>query len=176
MTGQKNKWNKKRKENDKKKGSDSLYDYWTCTVTPPFRRLRYGFALQNEEERWIFTEKGFSKHAPLEANAYFCRPFLNKIDVFSPPEWVKDTVWYQIFPERFANADRSLNPKGTRAWGSEEPKPDNYFGGDLQGVIDHLDYLEELGITGIYFTPIFKAFSNHKYDTIDYMKLDPQFG
>src|SRR5699024_890669 len=61
-------------------------------------------------------------------------------------------------------------------WGSTEPTQSNFFGGDFQGVINNLDYLVELGINGIYFTPIFKAYSNHKYDTIDYMEIDPQFG
>lgn len=56
------------------------------------------------------------------------------------------------------------------------PRPDNFFGGDLQGVIDHLDHLTELGITGIYFTPVFTATTNHKYDTEDYMQVDPHFG
>src|SRR5699024_10462450 len=85
------------------------------------------------------------------------------------------TVWYQIFPERFANGDPSLNPEGTLPWGSTEPTPTNFFGGDVQGVINHLDYLVDLGINGIYFTPIFKAYSNHKYDTIDYFEIDQQF-
>ena len=61
-------------------------------------------------------------------------------------------------------------------WGSEKPSRTNFFGGDLQGVIDHLDYLEDLGINGIYFCPIFAAHSNHKYDTIDYFNIDPAFG
>lgn len=56
---------------------------------------------------------------------------------------------------------------------SRKPSRTNFFGGDLQGVIDHLDYLEDLGINGIYFCPIFAAHSNHKYDTIDYFNIDP---
>ncbi len=60
--------------------------------------------------------------------------------------------------------------------GSTEPTANNTFGGDFEGVIQNIDYLVKLGVTGIYFTPIFKAFSNHKYDTIDYMEIDPQFG
>ncbi len=68
------------------------------------------------------------------------------------------------------------DPEGTLAWGSEDPNRQNFFGGDLQGVIDKLDYLEDLGINGIYFCPIFEASSNHKYDTIDYLKIDPAFG
>ncbi|RDW16959.1 alpha-glycosidase [Oceanobacillus arenosus] len=157
--------------------SDALFDYWFAEITPPFRRLRYGFELKSGNEKLVYTEKGFYNVAPTDDTAYyFCFPFLNAADIFTAPEWVKDTVWYQIFPERFANGDPSLNPAGTLPWGSSKPTSTNFFGGDFQGVIDHLDYLVDLGINGIYFTPIFKAHSNHKYDTINYMEVDPQFG
>lgn len=160
-----------------RQASDDLFDYWLVEIAPPYRRLRYGFELINGNEKLIYGEKGFRKTAPTDDMAfYFCFPYLNQIDVFQAPSWVKDTVWYQIFPERFGNGDPTLNPKGTVAWGATAPTPTNFFGGDFQGVINHLDYLVELGINGIYFTPIFKAYSNHKYDTIDYMEIDPQFG
>jgi cyclomaltodextrinase len=158
-------------------GSDEWFDYYFIEIKPPYRRLRYGFILESQSETVYYTEKGFYDEAPLDDTAYyFCFPFLNAIDVFRAPSWVKDTVWYQIFPERFANGDSSIDPEGTLPWGSEEPMPANFFGGDFQGVIDHIDYLVKLGITGIYFTPIFRAKSNHKYDTIDYLEIDPQFG
>lgn len=157
-------------------GSDGIHHYWIATVSLPHARLRYGFLLKSRDETLVFTERGFFKQAPTHIAPYFCLPYLHKSEVFSPPSWVRDTVWYQIFPERFANGNPDLNPEGTLSWGSEEPTQDSFFGGDLQGVIDKLDYLKELGISGIYFTPIFKAFSNHKYDTIDYMQLDPHFG
>ncbi|MDR6999973.1 alpha-glycosidase [Neobacillus niacini] len=161
----------------KKTGSDQLFDYWFIAVTPPYKRLRYGFILTDGSESTCFTEKGFYSEPPLDDTAYyFSFPFLNNIDIFRAPAWVKNTVWYQIFPERFANGNPANNPKGTLPWGSVEPSPINFFGGDLEGVIQHIDYLKDLGISGIYFTPIFKAYSNHKYDTIDYMEIDPQFG
>lgn len=160
-----------------KSGSNELFDYWFVSIKPEYKRLRYGFKLVNNNEKLIYTEKGFYDSIPTDDTAYyFCFPFLNEIDVFSAPSWVKDTVWYQIFPERFGNGDESNNPIGTLDWGSANPEVDNFFGGDFQGVIDHLDYLVKLGINGIYFTPIFKAHSNHKYDTIDYFEIDPQFG
>jgi cyclomaltodextrinase / maltogenic alpha-amylase / neopullulanase len=160
-----------------KSGSDKLFDYWFIAITPPYRRLRYGFELKSKDEQLVYTEKGFYKEAPKDDTAYyFCFPFLNKIDVFQAPEWVKDTVWYQIFPERFANGNEKLNPPKTLPWGSQDPTPTSFFGGDFEGIIQHVDYLVELGVTGIYFTPIFKAPSNHKYDTIDYFEIDPQFG
>lgn len=166
------------KQNEmKKSGWDELFDYWFTAVEPEYRRMRYGFELTSGDEKWIYTEKGFIKDVVSDDTApYFAFPFLNKADVFHAPEWVKDTVWYQIFPERFANGDSSINPEGTLEWRSTEPTSGNFFGGDFEGVIQNIGYLKELGISGIYFTPVFKAYSNHKYDTIDYMELDPQFG
>jgi len=160
--------------------STDLHDYWFTSVKAPFKRLSYGFVLTSEDHLQVFYgDQGLfplSKNILDSPNLYFRLPYFHEIDRFKAPEWVKETVWYQIFPERFANGDKSNDPKGTISWGSKVPGRQDYFGGDLQGVIDHLDYLEELGINGIYFCPIFKAYSNHKYDTIDYRKIDPDFG
>ncbi|KAB8130758.1 alpha-glycosidase [Gracilibacillus oryzae] len=159
-----------------KSGSTELHDYWFVAIKPEYRRMRYGFRCVSKTENWTYTERGFYKEPPNDSAPFFCFPYLHAQDVFQAPAWVKDTVWYQIFPERFGNGDSSNDPEGTLPWASTKPATDNFFGGDFQGVIDHLDHLVELGITGIYFTPIFKAYSNHKYDTIDYMEIDPQFG
>lgn len=91
------------------------------------------------------------------------------------PDWVKDAVFYEIFPERFANGDPGNDPPATEPW-SGMPTRTNFFGGDLQGVINKLGYLEALGINAIYLTPIFAARTNHKYDTVDYYQIDPHFG
>ncbi|MED4014468.1 glycoside hydrolase family 13 protein [Sutcliffiella cohnii] len=159
-----------------KVGTDANFDWWSVEVKPEHKRLRYGFLLESERESVTFTEKGFYKSVPSEDRLYFCFPYIHPTDIISPPDWVKNTVWYQIFPERFSNGDQSINPPDTLEWGSASPTYTNMYGGDLKGVIDRLDYLEDLGINGIYLTPIFKAFSNHKYDTIDYLEIDPQFG
>jgi glycosidase len=94
---------------------------------------------------------------------------------FHVPDWVQDAIFYQIFPERFANGDPSNDPLSAEQWGGT-PKIDNYFGGDLKGVIDHLDYIQNLGINALYFNPLFESNSNHKYHTSDYMKIDHNFG
>ncbi|HEY2421111.1 MAG TPA: alpha-glycosidase [Neobacillus sp.] len=160
-----------------KSGTDQFFDYWFANVAPPFKRLRYGFILNDGIESTCLTEKGYYSEPPLDDTGYyFCFPFINNADIFKAPNWVKNTVWYQIFPERFANGNKDNNPDGTLPWASTDPTPTNFFGGDLEGVIQHINYLKELGISGIYFTPIFRAYSNHKYDTIDYMEIDPQFG
>jgi glycosidase len=91
------------------------------------------------------------------------------------PSWVADAVFYQIFPERFANGDPSNDPRGVQPWGGV-PSGRDFFGGDLQGIIDHLDYIESLGANALYLNPIFLSPSNHKYNTTDYMRIDPAFG
>ncbi|QST02787.1 alpha-glycosidase (plasmid) [Pontibacillus sp. ALD_SL1] len=155
-------------------GSDEWLDYWQADVSPPFRRLEYHFEVKGYEKSVYFTEGGvfLEEHHMRDP---FKFPFINEADVFTPPRWVKNTVWYQIFPERFYNGNPDLSPDGVVPWDSE-PTPDHFMGGDLEGVIQKLDYLKELGITGLYFCPIFEAASNHKYDTTDYKKIDPHFG
>ena len=91
------------------------------------------------------------------------------------PEWVKDAVFYQVFPDRFANGDVGNDPQGTEPWGST-PKIENMMGGDLQGVAQRMGYLTQLGVNALYFNPIFEAPSNHKYNTSDYDHVDPDFG
>lgn len=92
------------------------------------------------------------------------------------PDWVRDAVFYQIFPDRFAKSDR-VNRAGVKleAWDTP-PNPYGFKGGDLYGVIEHLDYLKDLGINAIYFNPITASASNHRYHTYDYFKIDPLLG
>lgn len=159
----------------RKFASDDLFDYWEVSVQPPYRRLRYAFLFSKGNEELYLTEKEFRSEPPADSLEMFDFPYINPVDVFQPPAWVKDAVFYQIFPERFANGDPSLDPENVEPWGGK-PTPTNFFGGDLQGVIDHLDHIERLGVNAIYFTPLFEATTNHKYDTRDYLKVDPHFG
>lgn len=157
------------------------FDYWLIKTSAEFRRLQYGFHVTGVDGQELFYgDRGifdYCSEVTAKAENYFRMPYFQEMDRFKAPQWVKETIWYQIFPERFANGDTSNDPVGTLAWTSKEhPGREDFFGGDLQGVIDHLDYLVDLGINGIYFCPIFKAHSNHKYDTIDYFEIDPDFG
>lgn len=159
-----------------KVGTTERFDDWSIKIKAPYRRIRYAFQCKDSGQTIYYTERGIKEVNPGDISYYFCFPYIHKRDILTAPDWVRDTIWYQIFPERFANGDPELNPPNTLEWGAAEPSPTNFFGGDFQGVIDHLDYLVDLGISGIYFTPIFKAYSNHKYDTIDYLEIDEQFG
>jgi neopullulanase len=91
------------------------------------------------------------------------------------PDWVRDAVFYQIFPDRFARSLTVPKPSHLDEWGAT-PTPHGYQGGDLLGVVERLDYLADLGINAIYFTPIFQSASNHRYHTHDYEKVDPMLG
>jgi neopullulanase len=93
----------------------------------------------------------------------------------STPEWVKDTVFYQIFPDRFAASRRVPKPSNLEPWDSP-PTVLGFKGGDLLGVAEKLDYLQDLGITAIYFNPIFASTANHRYHTYDYYAVDPILG
>jgi neopullulanase len=91
------------------------------------------------------------------------------------PDWLKDTIFYQIFPDRFAKSSRLDKPSNLEPWDTP-PTPGGFKGGDLLGVMEHLDYLEDLGINAIYFNPIFQSASNHRYHTHDYFQVDPLLG
>ncbi|EAR09103.1 amylopullulanase [Reinekea sp. MED297] len=118
---------------------------------------------------------------------------------FAVPEWSKNAIYYYIFPERFRNGDTSNDPTvgqdtilgeavevhsdwNDAPWvpgtgdGSDEFYNNDFFGGDLQGIVEKLDYLADLGVNTLYINPIFEAASNHKYDTADYKNIDDNFG
>lgn len=164
----------------RKVASTEEHDYWFVAVKPEQRRLQYGFVLTDTAGEDVFYGgRGFYENTPANRaimDYYFKFPFLHDTEVFKAPEWVKETIWYQIFPERFDNGNPSLSPANVLPWGSKDPDRDDFFGGDIQGIINHLDYLVELGINGIYLTPVFEASTNHKYDTLNYFEIDPHFG
>ena len=93
------------------------------------------------------------------------------------PDWLKDAIFYQIFPDRFARSPRMHHPRGIRLkpWGSP-PEEQGYQGGDLHGIVDKLDYLQFLGVNALYLNPIFSSASNHRYHTYDYYQVDPLLG
>jgi len=122
---------------------------------------------------------------------------------FTVPGWARDVVYYYVFPERFRNGDKTNDPRpgGGRpqdryqdrdverhaTWNEQPFKPgtgdgsdalynNDFFGGDLAGLIEKLGYIKNLGANAIYLTPVFRAPSNHKYDAADYKQIDPAFG
>jgi glycosidase len=156
---------------------DEYFDYYQYELHSKDYRIGYYFELTSGEEIKYFTEAGIVMEFDhdLAHCYYFQYPYINAIDVHKIPAWTKETVFYQIFVERFFNGDVKNSPPNLCAW-EEEPKSKSFFGGDLRGIIEKLDHLSELGINGIYLTPIFASPSNHKYDITDYFEVDSYFG
>lgn len=101
-----------------------------------------------------------------------CPQNLREEEMFEVPEWAANKVVYQIFPSRYA----ASQPVDKELWYKAPITFTDNLHGDIRGIIDHLDYIRNLGIDVIYLTPIFKSDSSHKYDTIDYYQIDPSFG
>lgn len=176
LTGDKYDWKSTAAEIPMEKAaSDGMFDFWEAAVRPKFKRLSYAFRISAGTETVYLLDSGLKNKEPYPPGEFFEFSYIHEVDVFKVPEWAKEAVFYQILPERFANGDPSNDPEGTQPWGSK-PENGNFFGGDLQGVLDHLDDLLNLGINAIYFTPLFTSPSNHKYDTVDYKNVDPHFG
>ncbi|NMC53893.1 MAG: glycoside hydrolase family 13 protein [Chloroflexi bacterium] len=95
--------------------------------------------------------------------------------MINTPQWLNGAIFYQIFPDRFANGEPGNDPVGVRTWGSA-PDREHFMGGDLQGIRQRLNALVDLGVNALYLNPIFRAGTNHRYDTYDYYEIDPMLG
>jgi cyclomaltodextrinase len=91
------------------------------------------------------------------------------------PDWVRDAVFYQVFPDRFARSERVQAPGPLEAWDAP-PTNHGFKGGDLLGIAEHLDHIAGLGASALYLTPVFQSASNHRYHTYDYLEVDPLLG
>lgn len=138
---------------------------------------QYYFRVVVAEETLFLGSNGFGREKVVPF------PFEGEdipVEFFDVPEWSKGAVVYQIFPERFYNGNPSNDPPQVQPWQIDPAQAnlgnDGFFGGDLEGVIDKLDYLYDLGVDLIYLNPIFESVSSHKYDTKDYLRVDPHFG
>ncbi len=163
--------------------SNELFDYYEFEWTMPEDKLIYYFEIVSAGTRCYYNKKGaVSTHEPFFD---FC-----VTAGFSTPDWAKVAVFYQIFVDRFYNGDPSNDVvdreyiyidkmvEQVKDWNKYPAQMGvrEFYGGDLQGVLDKLDYLQDLGIDAIYFNPLFVSPSNHKYDIQDYDYIDPHFG
>ncbi|ELB2150126.1 maltodextrin glucosidase [Vibrio parahaemolyticus] len=160
---------------------------WEVSFEPNRDRdiTHYVFKVVRNGQQYWLDARGVQKRIPP-------REFHFKLNVnYQPPKWVQEQVFYQIFPDRFAvsqsesairEAYREYDPNAViKTWGEPVGNHQNsgareFFGGDLKGVEQKLGYLEQLGVTALYFNPIFSSPSNHKYDTTDYFTIDPMLG
>lgn len=162
----------------KKRLKDHIW--WTTTLMPKYKRCKYYFEIHSKDECMFYFEDGFYTEEEMNQDgktlSYFIMPWMNPADVCTTPSWVNDTVWYQIFPERFCNGDPSIDPENVKPWQSGKVGMHDFYGGDIKGIRDKIPYLKDLGITGIYLNPVFESTTNHKYNTRNYKLVDPHFG
>lgn len=172
-------WNRYREERYAREmlciGRDGAWDTYEAVIgfDGPARYIRYYFEIEADGER-IDVDEYTVAGAPF-AGRYFEYFYASPGDVFALPAWAKGAVYYQIFPDRFHDGDTGNDPAGAMPWGSP-PDRDHFTGGDIRGIIQKTDYLADLGVDIVYLTPIFHARSNHRYDTTDYLKVDPRLG
>lgn len=166
-----------------KSESDEYFDYYTHTEQLDNVKLCYYFEIHAGKISCFFDTRGVVK----DINPYY---HFQIIPDFKTPNWAKGAVFYQIFVDRFYNGDPSNDvlTNEYRYIGEGTVKVDNwnkypeamgvreFYGGDLQGVLDKMDYLQDLGVDVIYFNPLFVSPSNHKYDIQDYDYIDPHIG
>ena len=154
--------------------SDVCHDYFETEIKFDVLNLRYYFEIEDMDGKVVYyTNYIFSDVKTENIDQMFnCPQELRESDIFEVPDWAENKVVYQIFPSRFATSkqvDEDL-------WYKAPIHYDDNLQGDLRGIISHLDHLKDLGIDVLYMTPIFKADTCHKYDTIDYYTIDPSFG
>ncbi len=159
--------------------------WWEGELVVAEPSVHYRFVVEAEGQVWHYGAGGATLAIP--PDAYDFRVLAD----YEPPAWVLESVFYQIFPERFANGDPANDPQPdeweyrghrpqTLPWGElppeDAPHSTTFYGGDLLGVQQRLEHLERLGVNAIYFNPVFTAHTPHKYDVVDYEAVDPHFG
>ncbi len=155
--------------------SDGLYDYYEAVIADEYTRICYFFKISDEKETCYYTQRGLLQEADNNRTEYFQFPYIRREDMYHIPDWAEDIVMYHIFPDSFANGKRQLNYAPAKCVENGITYVTSQ-GGTLQGIIDNLDYIGSLGINCLYLNPVFRACSYHKYDTVDYMDIDPCFG
>lgn len=157
---------------------DEIFSYYEVDLKVIDKRIAYIFKLMEVNETYYLCESGINKNYDFENFHFtsFHMPYINEADLFEPVEWMKDALFYQIFPERFRRGDFSKDDSYINQNWEDLPRTDSFAGGDLKGIIEKLDHIKSLGVNALYLTPIFKSPTNHKYDIMDYFEIDSQFG
>jgi alpha-glucosidase len=163
----------------------SAFRWWQAELTLGMPVTGYRFLIFSTDGPWWYNGSGVHRHVPTDAEDF------RVLAGYAAPGWVRDSVFYQVFPDRFADGEPGSNvrdneyeyhglPSHARAWGEKQSKwPQamvEFYGGDLPGIQQNLGYLEDLGVNAIYLNPVFSAFSNHRYDVVDYENVDSHLG
>ena len=156
--------------------SDEYHDYWQVIVDSPYDRVYYYFTLHGADGEWTYYYGDeFTKSLVDDRSEYFKLPINHRADIARVPDWARDAVVYNIFPDSFASSEGGITGEGeTLRFNGQTVR--GRLGGTLSGAAANAKYIAELGFNCVYFNPIFAAGEYHKYDTVDYMHVDPCFG
>ena len=159
-----------------KTGTDDLFDYYEADFKSPYTRICYCFLLDDGKEKLYYYAAAFHKELPFERWLYYQLAYNRKEDIACVPNWTKNAVMYQIFPDSFATSKRFISNKPLTIENKCGLISKSKRGGTIKGITENLDYIQDLGCNCIYINPIFTAVEYHKYDTTDYYSIDPCFG
>ncbi|HNT26307.1 MAG TPA: alpha-amylase family glycosyl hydrolase [Anaerolineales bacterium] len=160
--------------------------WWQVTLTVRMPLTSYRFLLFTAQGAYWYNGSGLHRQSVTDAEDF------RLLAGFQAPQWARRSVFYQVFPDRFFNGDPSCDvrdgeyeyrgfPARARGWGQPPTQGSRaamveFYGGDLAGIIQKLDYLQDLGVDALYLNPVFTAYSNHRYDVVDYAAVDPHLG
>ncbi|MBN2616875.1 MAG: alpha amylase N-terminal ig-like domain-containing protein, partial [Spirochaetales bacterium] len=175
-----------------KESRDDMFDYFVAEVKTGTDPIYFYYEVKQDKKAVFYSRRGFELKKPI--NSYMFKVFPG----FTIPTWSKGAVLYQIYVDRFNNGDPANDvltneymydnwpsvkvnnwnryPDSQTPYSKGGNRTREFFGGDLEGVIQKIDYLKDLGIDGVYFNPLFVSPSNHKYDSQDYDNVDPHLG
>ena len=170
--------------------SDSFFDYYECQIVANDKEVSYRFLIECNDGSSIAYDKKGARLVDAKKPDFIPEYAFRFVPGFHVPEWAKGAVQYQIFTDRFCNGDPTNDvvdneyyytvghSKHVADWDALPTDTDIrcFYGGDIQGIINKLDYLQDIGIQVLYLNPIFVSPSSHKYDTQDYEHVDPHFG
>lgn len=164
---------------------DEYFDYYEAGIRSPYNRICYYFRLAKGEDWTYYYADRFTRELPDfyigdklvdGRSGYYQYPFILKEEIPDVPEWFKTAVVYNIFPDSFASGKRSLQTEEKEVTLGDGRICRRRLGGTIKGITENLDYIQEMGFTCIYLNPVFTAGEYHKYDVMDYYRIDPGMG
>ncbi len=168
----------------------TLFDYWEASFKVPYHRVFYYFKISDQSETLYYYQDEFYSKPETNRTYFYQVPYIRREEIYRVPQWAQNSIMYQIFPDSFATGRMSHSGReaAVAAIDTKEHFPKqkcieeggltytSVYGGTLKGVIENVPYIKSLGVNLVYMNPIFAAYAYHKYDTIDYKKIDPAFG
>lgn len=157
--------------------SDDYFDYYEANINSDLDRVCYYFEMQDADERLYLYADTIATDFPEDRTEVYQFPFIRREEISDVPNWLKEAVVYNIFPDSFADSKRGISCEAKDYFDEKTGQTlHTRLGGTIRGIIENLDYIEDLGFNCLYLNPIFKAAEYHRYDLLDYYHVCPNLG